>query len=85
MAHDRSGVVRYAAQVIRANKLSAAELELQLDSLWKTGYQAGRKAAIKARLVEKGVASLRRMREEARSNIAIDSNRHDKSRTEPTD
>jgi hypothetical protein len=60
--HERSGLIRFASQVIRANSLSQAELELQLDAVWKSGYQAGRKAAIRAELVAKGVASLKRMR-----------------------
>ena len=62
--HDR-GAVRFAAQVIRASTLSDEELELQLTSVWKSGYLAGRKAVVQAALVEKGVEFLRRERQKA--------------------
>lgn len=54
-----------AVKVIRANVLSESELELQLMALWKSGYQAGRKA----NLVAKGVESLSRMRAETLREI----------------
>lgn len=66
---DRGAAVRCAIEVIRANALSDAELELQLQSIWKSGYQAGRKAEVRASAllehkVSKGAAILKRMREE---------------------
>ena len=64
---DRRVAVRCAATVIRATALSDDELQLQLESLWTSGYQAGRKAIrkVEKQLVSKGVASIKRMRSEA--------------------
>ena len=74
--HDRSGVIRFCRQVIRANpSLSDADLDEQIDSVWKSGYLAGRKAVIREYYVRKGVKRLRHMRQENIPDISIDSNR----------
>ena len=62
MARPHSPAIRYAAQAIVANALSECEVLEQLAAIYKSGYQAGRKASLRADLVAKGVASVKRMR-----------------------
>jgi hypothetical protein len=68
--HRTKPAIGAALAVIQANSLSNAELEMHLESVWKSGYQAGRKALRKgaskltASKVVQGVAVLKRLREE---------------------
>ena len=74
--HDRSGVIKFCRQVIRANpNLTDEEIDQQLDSVWKSGYLAGRKVIIRESLVAKGVQVVRKIRQESVMSIYRDSNR----------
>ena len=78
--HDRSGVIRFCRQVIRANpNLNDADLDEQIDSVWKSGYLAGRKAVIRESLIEKGVQVVRKIRQDSIMSINPDSNRKEKT------
>ena len=67
---ERSRLVQNAIICIQGNALTDAELALQLESLWKSGYQAGRSGRLRA-LAQKGVAHVRR----ARLSIRIDNSK----------
>ena len=74
--HDRSGVIKFCRQVIRANpNLTDEDIDQQIDSVWKSGYLAGRKAVIRESLVAKGVQVVRKIRQESGMSIYRDSNR----------
>lgn len=70
---ERSRLVQNALKCVRANALSDDELALELESIWKSGYQAGRRVRLRA-LTQKGVEHVRR----ARFSIQIENSRQGK-------